>query len=686
MSSKKSETSAEAEEMSPTVMVSEPLPAEGTGSDEVGVSSDSIKAVVAPIARVRKQVQNPKLPVPKRVKAASTLTTALPHDAVQLEDKERSSSDDPSSGIVSSQSPIPVGRRQVRPAEAVDPLSPGGWNWAEETIPPAREYDSDEEKMAVAIANASFIYEPTPDISNHIYGGANLHRQENSRKDMEGHVFGSTVFEVAFEDLEVGNVVTTLVGSSWKGQVAPTGFFRVTGVDPVVVVAVIPSPVVPFEHATIRVAETDGKATCFVANNIGILKLNERAKKENVQQNPGLHLAIYEGIVAAKRMPQRTKAEATVPFPPATPVKEFEAERAFKVTIAPALRVHGGDASLVAKLTIGQTSLKSPLVTTKVLSRLTTAKAFDDLQCLSTTVIGFATILSIDPGKPDGLKCTGLSLGHFSKVHTDGTLKFSMTATQASEAINKLAMYLSAVFEDGERRFFFQIVQPLMDQLASFKEGALRTYKYTKIFSLCMQALHNGFAPFHEVAFATVPEADFIKECVSRCSVNMEAAQLQRSQEACEIIERLNTKSQDSGKAVVRSPGVSRGPNEGKTPGRSVKKDRQDERRHNPGGYVGSSVAQVEQAREREYAQRDRERNLRPPEPTRQICFAHVKYRLGVAGATPCATTGCSREHFDVSRTGISDENRQRLTSSFTRVHGAAAAACAAAIQAIPRA
>jgi hypothetical protein len=210
---------------------------------------------------------------------------------------------------------------------------------------------------------------------------------------MKAHVFGSTVFEVALEDLEIGNVVATVVGSSWKGQVAATGFFSVTGVDPVVVVAVIPTPVVPFESATIQQAEVDGKATCFVANNIGVLKLKSQAKKANVGQYTELQLAIFEGLVPAKRLSQ--KKGATVPFPPATPVKEFEAERAFKVIIAPALRVHGGDASLVAKLTIGQTSLKSPLVTTKVLSRLTTAKAFDDLQCLSTTVIGFAMILSM---------------------------------------------------------------------------------------------------------------------------------------------------------------------------------------------------------------------------------------------------------------------------------------------------
>ena len=32
-------------------------------------------------------------------------------------------------------------------------------------------------------------------------------------------MFGRTVFEVAFEDLEISNMVATVVGSSWNGQV-----------------------------------------------------------------------------------------------------------------------------------------------------------------------------------------------------------------------------------------------------------------------------------------------------------------------------------------------------------------------------------------------------------------------------------------------------------------------------------
>ena len=119
----------------------------------------------------------------------------------------------------------------MRAAEAGDPPSPpGGRNWAEED-PLERSFESDEENMAVAIAQASVIHKSVPDISDHIYGGADLHNQDDSKKEMEGHVFGRTVFEVAFEDLEIGNVVATVVGSSWRGRVAATGFFRATGVE-----------------------------------------------------------------------------------------------------------------------------------------------------------------------------------------------------------------------------------------------------------------------------------------------------------------------------------------------------------------------------------------------------------------------------------------------------------------------
>ena len=181
----------------------------------------------------------------------------------------------------------------MRAAEAGDPPSPpGGRNWEEED-PQEMALVSDAEKMAVAIAYASVMDEPVPDISNHIYGGADLHNHEDNRKEMKAHVFGSTVFEDALEALEIRNVVATVVGSSWKGRVAATGFFRVTGVDPVVVVAVIPTPVVPFESATIQQVEVDGKATCFVANNIGVLKLKSQAKKANVGQYSELQLAIF---------------------------------------------------------------------------------------------------------------------------------------------------------------------------------------------------------------------------------------------------------------------------------------------------------------------------------------------------------------------------------------------------------
>jgi hypothetical protein len=281
-------------------------------SNEVGVSSGITEAELTIVARPKKQLLVPKLPPPKRSKG-NKITTPVTQDAVQLEDKGNKSSDGPGFGRILSASPIPDGRRQSRAAEAGDPPSPPcGQNWEEED-PQERALDSDEEKMAAAIAHASVMDEPVPDISNHIYGGADLHNQEDNRKEMEAHVFGRTVFEVAFEDLEIGNVVATVVGSSWKGRVAATGFFRVTGVDPVVVVAVIPTPVVPFKSATIQQAELDGKATCFVANNIGVLKLSELSRKGEVGQYPELQLAIFEGLVSAKRLKKR--AEATVPFP-----------------------------------------------------------------------------------------------------------------------------------------------------------------------------------------------------------------------------------------------------------------------------------------------------------------------------------------------------------------------------------